>query len=181
MFHKWVRNPVCARDWDEAHLINAAFDAHADDPAFGYRLISDELAEQDGRRAPALRFGDPRVMALLGALSMIGNTLGFTNKSLRAQVSMLLGASYRINQMSYELSRLARKNLIRRITKTKTYAITSDGLRIALFYTKVHNRLLTPLCAADQPPVPIELRAALHTLDAHVDNYIHRARLGKAA
>ncbi|GAB3120485.1 transposase InsO family protein [Leifsonia psychrotolerans] len=44
-FHKWVKNPVSARDWDEAHLINAAFDAHVDDPTFGYRFISDELAE----------------------------------------------------------------------------------------------------------------------------------------
>ena len=30
-------------DWDEAHLINAAADIHADDPAFGYQFIADEL------------------------------------------------------------------------------------------------------------------------------------------
>jgi transposase InsO family protein len=28
---------------DDAHLINAAADIHADDPAFGYRFIADEL------------------------------------------------------------------------------------------------------------------------------------------
>ena len=33
------------RDWN-AHLINAALDVHADDPAFGYRFIADELREQ---------------------------------------------------------------------------------------------------------------------------------------
>jgi putative transposase len=44
-FNKWRRNPVSARDWDEAHLINAALDIHSDDPAFGYRFISDELAD----------------------------------------------------------------------------------------------------------------------------------------
>jgi len=39
----------------------------------------------DGRRAPALRFGDPRVMALTGALCAIVHTItGFTNRSLRA-------------------------------------------------------------------------------------------------
>lgn len=134
-----------------------------------------------GRRAPALRFGDPRVMALLGALCMIGNTLGFTNKSLRAQVSMLLGVPYRINQMSYDLSRLASKGLIQRIPKTNTYTLTSDGIRIAIFYTKVHDRLLMPLCTADQPPAPIDLRHALHVIDMHVDDYIDRARLAKAA
>lgn len=45
-YYRWLKRPVCDRDWDEAHLINAAYDAHADDPAFGYRLISDELADQ---------------------------------------------------------------------------------------------------------------------------------------
>jgi putative transposase len=34
---------VTERDWTDAHLINAALDIHADDPAFGYRFIADEL------------------------------------------------------------------------------------------------------------------------------------------
>ncbi|MEU6192010.1 IS3 family transposase [Nocardia sp. NPDC047038] len=42
-FYKWKKNPVSQRDWDDAHLINAAYDVHADDPAFGYRFIADEL------------------------------------------------------------------------------------------------------------------------------------------
>jgi len=46
----------------------------------------------DGRTAPALRFGDPRVMALVGALCQSLNAvIGLTNRSLRAQVSRLLG------------------------------------------------------------------------------------------
>ena len=44
-FNKWRRDPVRQRDWDEAHLINAAIDIQDDDPAFGYRFISDELAD----------------------------------------------------------------------------------------------------------------------------------------
>jgi putative transposase len=43
-YYKWERQPVSRRNWDEAHLINAALDIHADDPAFGYRFIADELA-----------------------------------------------------------------------------------------------------------------------------------------
>jgi putative transposase len=42
-FYAWRKNPVPQRDWDEANLINAAVDIHADDPAFGYRFIADEL------------------------------------------------------------------------------------------------------------------------------------------
>lgn len=42
-FYKWRKHPVTQRDWDDAHLINAAHQIHADDPAFGYRFIADEL------------------------------------------------------------------------------------------------------------------------------------------
>ena len=49
-FYKWQANPVSQRDWDDAHLINAAIDIHHDDPEFGYRFIADELADQ-GMRA----------------------------------------------------------------------------------------------------------------------------------
>jgi hypothetical protein len=45
-FYKWRKNPVTQRDFDDAHLINAAVDVHADDPTFGYRFIADELAGQ---------------------------------------------------------------------------------------------------------------------------------------
>ena len=44
-FFKWRARPVSRRDWDDAHLTNAAIDAHRDDPAFGYRFIADELRD----------------------------------------------------------------------------------------------------------------------------------------
>jgi hypothetical protein len=71
--------------------------------------------------------------------------------------------------------------LIRRIEHTNRYVLTTDGIRVAVFYTKLHNRLLRPLLAASQPQAPPELRAALRTIDQHVDNYITRARLRRAA
>ena len=45
-FYAWRKSPVTQRDWDDAHLINAAIDIHHDDPEFGYRFIADELAGQ---------------------------------------------------------------------------------------------------------------------------------------
>jgi hypothetical protein len=42
-FYKWRARPCSARDLDDAHLVNAIVDVHADDPEFGYRLICDEL------------------------------------------------------------------------------------------------------------------------------------------
>ena len=43
-FYQWRANPLSQRDWDDAHLINAAIDIHHDDPEFGYRFITDQLA-----------------------------------------------------------------------------------------------------------------------------------------
>ena len=59
--------------------------------------------------------------------------------------------------------------------------LTPDGIKMAVFYTKLHNRLLRPLMAADQPQAPPELRHALRAIDQHVDDYINQARLRKAA
>jgi putative transposase len=57
-FYKWQANPVSQRDWDDAHLINAAYDIHHDDPAFGYRFIADQLNER------GLAAGENRVARL---------------------------------------------------------------------------------------------------------------------
>jgi hypothetical protein len=135
----------------------------------------------DGRRAPALRFGDPRVMALLGALCTGISALGFTHRSLRARVSRLLAADYTANQMSYDLARLRLNGLIERLEHTSTYIPTAEGQRVAVFYTKLHSRLLRPLLAANAPPAPPELRHALATIDSHIRGYIDNARLGNAA
>jgi hypothetical protein len=132
----------------------------------------------DGRRAPALRFGDPRVMALVGALAIGVNVVaGFTNRSLRAQVSALLGVDYTMGQASYDLRRLRLKGLIVRLEHSNTYVLTPDGVRVAVFYTKVHDRLLRPLLAADRPPAPLPVRQALRTLDHAVQDYVNNARM----
>ena len=151
-------------------------------PAFA--RVAQSTVTDDGRRSPALRFGDPRVMALLGAVCVALNSLGFTNRSLRAQVSQLLGVPpdrYTVNQMSYDLARLRRKGVIVRRPNTNTYDLTAEGQRVAIFYTKVYDRLLGPLIAADQPPAPAALRRALAIIDQHVAGYTDQARLGKAA
>ncbi len=144
-------------------------------PAFA-RVASPSL--EDGQRAPALRFGDPRVMALVGALVItIHAVTGFTNRSLRAQVAGLLGADYSQGQMTYDLRRLRLKGLIRRLPHSNTYVLTPDGVRVAVFYTKLHDRLLRPLLAANAPPAPLELRQALRTIDRHIEHYLDNARI----
>ena len=40
---RWLAEPVTDAEWSEAHLANAVFDAHPDDPEFGYRFLADEV------------------------------------------------------------------------------------------------------------------------------------------
>lgn len=137
---------------------------------------------EEGQRTGALRFGDPRVMALVGALCGALNAVtGFTNRSLRAQVAGLLGTAYTASQMTYDLRRLRRKGLIRRLERTNVYVLTSEGVRVALFYKKLHDRLLGPLLAAHLPPAPLELRRALRVVDHTIDDYVAQARIKAAA
>jgi len=41
-YYRWPADPVTALDWVQAHRMNALFDAHRDDPEFGYRFLGDE-------------------------------------------------------------------------------------------------------------------------------------------
>ena len=42
--------------------------------------------------------------------------------------------------------------IIERLPGTNTYRVTTDGIRVAVFYTKLRDRSLGPLLDADQPP-----------------------------
>jgi hypothetical protein len=112
----------------------------------------------EGRKAPALRFGDLRVQALAGALAaMLFTVTGITNRSLHALMAGPLHRTYSMNQAGYDQSRLARNGLIARVPGRNRYTLTRDGLLFAHFYTKVYDHVLRPLMAPDRPNAPPEL------------------------
>jgi predicted MarR family transcription regulator len=117
-------------------------------------------------------------MALAGSLAAFVHTITgtFTNKSLRAVVTTLSMTDHTSARMTYDLRRLRLKGLIERIPRSNAHRITDDGLRFAVFYTKLHDRLLTPLLATDQLPAPPEVRHALNVLAQHTDRAIALAR-----
>ena len=41
-YYRWLANPITDAEWVAAHRANALFDAHQDDPEFGYRFLVDE-------------------------------------------------------------------------------------------------------------------------------------------
>ena len=40
--YRWLRDPVTRAEFTEAYRADALFDAHQDDPQFGYRLLAGE-------------------------------------------------------------------------------------------------------------------------------------------
>jgi hypothetical protein len=89
---------------------------------------------RDGLPAPALRFGDQRVMTVLSCLCSYRHLFtGLTNKSLREHVAAHI-TTYSARQMTYELRRLRRKGLIQRIPRTQRYELSSEGRRLAVFF-----------------------------------------------
>ena len=135
----------------------------------------------DGQHAPGLRFGDPRVMAVLAAILGFTHLLaGFDNPTLVRLVATLLDAPYTSRQATYDLRRLKRKGLIIRLPGHHRYQLTRLGRRIAVLFTKAYGRVLTPGLAALDPHLPPELsrtselatawRHLNRTLDQFIDD-----------
>ena len=46
-YYRWLESPFTDAQLEEAYLANAIFDAHRDDPEFGYRFLADEVRHID--------------------------------------------------------------------------------------------------------------------------------------
>jgi hypothetical protein len=145
------------------------------------RVVQPAVTE-DGKKAPGLKFGQPRVMALLLALTMFHHLIdGFRNHHLRQQVADLLGltlAEYTPHQMTYDLRRLRLKGLIYRPPKTNRYFVTPYGWKVARLFSRLEARVFRPAMAmftANDAVLPFPLRQALDRTDAQLDLLIYEA------
>jgi hypothetical protein len=157
------------------------------DPTRGaqaFRELTMPILTATGTRIPGLRFGDPRVHALLQAL-LVHRLLthGFTNRELRALIAPLLGAppeDITAGKMTYDLRRLRAHALIERIPRSRRYRITDTGLAHALLFTHAHDHLLrTGLAHANDPdpPAPAALRTAARAYQRAFHDLAHDAHL----
>ena len=110
------------------------------------RVVQPTVTE-DGKKAPALKFGQPRVMALFLALTLFQHLIdGFHNRDLRQLVADLLGVTapeYTTSQMTYDLRRLRLKGLIFRPPGTNRYFLTPHGWKIARLFSRLEARVPT--------------------------------------
>jgi hypothetical protein len=141
--------------------------------------------EVEGQRAAGLRFGDKRVQALFAVLAVFSLHLrGFTNQEIRPLLAQLLGldpANYPIGKMTYDLRRLRLHGIIERVPHSHRYQLTSEGLRVALFFSRTYARLLRPKLAEIipglAPPTATPLRLAFDRLTATIDACCQEERL----
>jgi hypothetical protein len=136
----------------------------------------------DGKKAPGLKFGQPRVMALLLALTLFQHLIdGFRNQDLRKQVADLLGVTisdYSSNQMTYDLRRLRLKGLIYRPAGTHRYFVTPYGWKVARLFSRLEARVFRPAMAmftGNDAVLPFPLRQALNRVDSQLDLLIYDA------
>jgi hypothetical protein len=138
----------------------------------------------DGLYAAGLRFGEPRVMAVLGALLGFGYLVaGFANRQLVERVGALLQAPYGCRQATYDLRRLKRKALIEKIPQAHCYRLTSLGRRVAVLFTKAYGRVLAPGLSALDPQLSADilersdLSRSWRCFDRALDAFIQRQLL----
>jgi hypothetical protein len=185
---------VCAKNWKALRAVGDSAnrrlcDAEAQDamPApdvVTFQRVTRPSTTTDGLYAPGLRFGDPRVMAVLGGLVAFYNLIeGFTNKQLVKRVGASLDAPYTTRQATYDLRRLKRKGLIRRMRKKHRYELTSLGRRVAVLFTKAYGRVLAPGLALLDPVLPegaghrSPLATAWRNLGRALDDFAERSLL----
>jgi hypothetical protein len=151
--------------------------------AESFARVSEPTTTETGQRAPGLRFGQPRVMALFASLSRFLPALnGFCNAELRETVQTLLGLSpdeYTASQMSYDLRRLRLKGLITRVEGRHRYILTTYGRRVAYLMTKLQHRIFDVASVALQATttLPSRLARAFQQLDAELEKLVAGANL----
>jgi hypothetical protein len=141
------------------------------DPIIGHTVFGHVTQPTlvDGQRVAGLRFGDPRVHALLAAIAICRlQPDGFSNHDLRKHLEPLLAMAPQqlsAGRMTYDLRRLRLHGLIERIPHTNRYQPTPLGWRTAWFFTHAYNRFCrTGLAHINDPASTAPLRRALDDL-----------------
>ncbi len=164
-----------------------AIDAQPAPDVVTFSDVTQPSFTHDGFRCPSLRFGDPRVVALMSALLGFCHILaGFTNHQLVELMGPLLGAPYTSRQATYDLRRLRRKGLISRLPGAHRYQLTVHGRTVAVLFAKAYGRVLTPGFALLGLALPSEVAArsplalSWRQLNRALDDFIDKQMVAAA-
>jgi hypothetical protein len=134
----------------------------------------------DDQRAAGLRFGDPRVHALMHALCLFALApTGFRHRELRERVAQLQSRepdTYSAGSMTYDLRRLRLHGLIERVPRSHRYRITATGAQVAMCYARLYARALRPVCSL-QPSGSARAQRVFDRLDAALATFLEEVKL----
>ena len=135
----------------------------------------------DGRKAPALRFGDLRVQALAGC-----RRHAVHGHRHHQQDPPRLDDRPAAPPLQHEPGQLrsvpaGKERPHHRVPDRNRHTLTPDGLLFATFCTRVWDSVLRPLMAPGRPNAPPGLADALATLDRITADSITRTRVPAAA
>ena len=134
----------------------------------------------DKQRAAGLRFGDPRVHALMHALCLFALApTGFRHREFRDHVAQLQTrqpGTYSAGSMTYDLRRLRLHGLIERVPRSHRYRITPTGAQVAMFYARLYTRALRPVSSL-QPSGSPRAQHAFDRLDAALAAFLQEVKL----
>jgi len=149
-------------------------------------------SEPGGKRVPGIRFGAPGSMRMLEALGCAGlSWRAFSNADLRRVLTEHLGVApdeATAGHIGYQLRKLRGKGLVRKARGQNLYTLTDLGYRVAIYFTKLHQRVLRPLLDPPAHPAPSEstprthpVDLALQRLDAQLQAFVEQCGLKHAA
>ena len=134
----------------------------------------------EDQRGAGLRFGDPRVHALMHALCLFALApTGFRHREFRDRVAQLQSRephTYSGGSMTYDLRRLRLHGLIARVPGSHRYRITESGAQVAMFYARLYTRALRPACSL-KPQGSAAAQRAFDRLDAALANFLEEVKL----
>jgi hypothetical protein len=182
---------VCATNWNALRAVGQSAnrrlceaetaDALPAPDVVTFQQVTRPCHNEEGLYAPGLRFGDPRVMAVLASLVGFCHLVeGFTNRQLVQRAAALLDAPYTRRQATYDLRRLKRKGLILKTPHRRCYQLTPLGRRVAVLFTKTYGRVLAPGLILLDPKLPDELKqrhmlaTAWRQLDGALNDFANR-------
>jgi hypothetical protein len=149
------------------------------------RQLSRPSISPSGRRTPGLRVDDPRLLAVMQALTRFAPLTHagvFRTKDLHPFVAHNLGKTtdtYKLSQLRYDLAKLRAKGLVEKLPGTQSYRLTSQGYRICLLFLKLFHRFYAPLTTAILQPfhgdrqIPSDRQATLDRFYAAVDRALN--------
>jgi hypothetical protein len=132
------------------------------------------------QRAAGLRFGDPRVHALMHALCLFALApTGFRHREFRDHLAQLQNRepnTYSAGSMTYDLRRLRLHGLIARVPRSHRYRITPTGAQVAMFYARLYTRALRPASSL-RPSGSTRAQHAFDRLDAALAAFLQEVKL----